>query len=406
MGVFEYQAVTPQGETRSGSVTANSEQEAVARIQTMGLMVMDVGSGRSATNTRSLSARLNSRTTLKQSDIVDFTRQLSVLIGAGLSLDRSLEIIRSVSRLPPLVALVEQLQEGVRGGDSYSKALEQFPEHFSNFYINFVRSAEYSGSMGSSLEELSQALDKASALREQLKSALVYPSILVLVTLASLVLIFMFVLPEFAQMFEDMNAELPASTAFILGVADWLENYSWVLFAVLLLGAWYISRKRQDEAWRLAWDTRILSLPLFGDLVSKVEVARLSRSLGTLLRGGVPLLNAMEIARDSVQNRKLANSLGNAMESLRQGSGLTAPLIEAQVFPEFALQMIQVGEESGKLDSMLLKVADIYDDEVTLATQRVLSIIEPVMIIGLGVAIGGIIMSILAAILSINEIPL
>ncbi|MEH6516931.1 MAG: type II secretion system F family protein [Halioglobus sp.] len=406
MGAFQYQAINQQGETKSGTITAASEQEAVSRIQLMDLMVVHIGSGQSKLAKPVKALGLRSRKTLGRNDIVDLTRQLSVLVGAGLSLDRSLEIICSVSSLPPLVELVEQIQERVRAGDTFSSALQQFPQHFSNFYVNFVRAAEHSGTMGASLNDLSQYLDKAQVLREQLKSALVYPMILILVTLVSLAVIFIYVLPEFAKMFEDMNAELPASTAFILGVASWLERYSWVMFAVILSGVWYVNYKREDQVWLLAWDTRVLSLPLLGDLVAKVEMARLSRSLGTLLRGGVPLLTALGIAGDSLENRLLTSRLNEATNSLKEGSGLAEPLMSTGVFPEFALQMIQVGEESGKLDQMLIKVADIYDDEVSMATQRVLSVIEPVLIIGLGVVIGGIIMSILSAILTINELPL
>lgn len=406
MAVFSYQAVTPQGETRSGTITAGSEQEAVARIQTMGLMVMSVASGPAAGAANEPRLGLRTRKTLKHSDIVDLTRQLAVLIGAGLPLDRALEIIRTVSRLPPLVDLVSQIQEAVRGGDALSKALGNFPEHFSNFYINFVRSAEYSGDMAASLQDLSDHLEKSQALKEQLKSALVYPVILVLVTMASLAVIFIYVLPEFAKMFADMDAELPASTAFILGAAEFFNQYAWVFFALLVVVLLYIRNKSQDEAWRLGWDTRVLTLPLIGDLVAKVEMARLSRSLGTLLRGGVPLLTALGIARDSLQNRLLSQRLAEATSSLQEGAGLAEPLMATGVFPEFALQMIQVGEETGKLDQMLVKVADIYDAEVATATGRMLSVLEPVMIIGLAVVIGGIVISILGAIMGINQMPM
>ncbi|TDG15232.1 type II secretion system F family protein [Seongchinamella unica] len=405
MAVFSYQAVTPQGETRSGTITASSEQEAVARIQTMGLMVMNVASGPAAGAANESRLGFATRKSLKHADIVDLTRQLAVLIGAGLPLDRALEIIHSVSRLPPLVELVTRIQEAVRGGDALSKALAEFPEHFSDFYINFVRSAEYSGDMAASLQDLSDHLEKAQALKEQLKSALVYPVILVMVTAASLAVIFIYVLPEFAEMFADMDADLPASTAFILGTAEFFSQYAWLFFALLIALLLYIRSKSQDEAWRLGWDTRVLSLPLVGDLVAKVEMARLSRSLGTLLRGGVPLLTALGIARESLQNRLLAQRLAEATASLQEGAGLAEPLMATGVFPEFALQMIQVGEETGKLDQMLLKVADIYDAEVATATQRMLSVLEPVMILGLAVVIGGIVISILSAIMGINQMP-
>lgn len=405
MGVFSYQAVTPQGETRSGTITASSEQEAVASIQTMGLMVMNVASDPAAGAANESRLGFGTRKSLKHDDIVDLTRQLAVLIGAGLPLDRALEIIHSVSRLPPLVELVTRIQDAVRGGDSLSKAMGEFPQHFSDFYINFVRSAEYSGDMAASLQDLSDHLEKAQALREQLKSALIYPVILVIVTAISLAVIFIYVLPEFAEMFADMDADLPASTAFILGTAEFFSRYSWVFFALLVVLLLYIRNKSQDEAWRLGWDTRALSLPLVGDLVAKVEMARLSRSLGTLLRGGVPLLTALNIAHNSLQNRLLANRLAEATASLQEGAGLAEPLMATGVFPEFALQMIQVGEETGKLDQMLVKVADIYDAEVATATQRMLSVLEPVMILGLAVVIGGIVISILSAIMGINQMP-
>lgn len=405
MAVFSYQAVTSQGETRSGIITAVSEQEAVAQIQTMGLMVMSVTSGTTGSAANEPRLGLVRRKSIKHADIVDFTRQLAVLIGAGLPLDRTLEIVRSVCRLPPLQTLVGDIQESVRGGDSLSMAMASFPQYFSNFYINFVRSSEHSGDLAGSLQDLSNHMEKAQALKEQLKSALIYPIILVVVTAISLAVIFTYVLPEFSRMFADMNAELPASTAFILGTAKLFNQYAWLFFALLVVVLLYIKKKSQDEAWRLAWDTRVLSLPLAGDLVAKVEMARLSRSLGTLLRGGVPLLAALAIARDSLQNRLLAARLAEATGSLQEGAGLAEPLLATGVFPEFALQMIQVGEETGQLDKMLLKVADIYDAEVATATQRMLSVLEPVMILGLAVVIGGIVISILSAIMGINQMP-
>jgi general secretion pathway protein F len=405
MAKFIYQAVSSQGETKSGSISAASEQEAVAKIQLMGLMIIDIG--RDTGKSLSLGKLSGSRPAKKlgYSDIVDFTRQLSILIGAGLPLDRAMEIIRSVSSLQPLVELVEQLQETVRGGDTLSSALEKYPQHFSDFYINFVRSAEFSGNMAESLQDLSRYLDKAKVLREKLKSALIYPVILIGVTVISLAVIFVFVLPEFARMFEDMDAELPAVTAFVMGAANLLSDYGLVVVGLIVLAVIYFRRRMQDESWRSAWDQRLLTIPVLGDLIKKVEMARLSRSMGTLLRGGVPLLSALKIAGDSLQNRLLASRLVEATSSLQEGSGLAGPLMDAGVFPEFALQMIQVGEETGQLDKMLLKVADIYDDEVATATERMLAVLEPIMIIGLAIVIGGIVVSILVALLSINQLP-
>ena len=406
MTVFKYQAVSNQGETKSGSISAGSEQEAVAKIQLMGLMLLEIGTDAGKSISLGKLSRSRAGKKLSYTDIVDFTRQLSVLIGAGLPLDRSMAITRSVSSLPALVELVEELQESIRGGDTLSKSMEKFPQYFSDFYINFIRSAEFSGNLAESLQDLSRYLDKSQALREKFKSALIYPAILVAVTLLSLAVIFIFVLPEFAKMFEDMDAELPAATAFVLGAANLFRDYGLFLLAVLVVALLYVKKRSEDESWRYSWDQRILTLPIFGDLVKKVEMARLSRSLGTMLRGGVPLLASLKIARESLQNRLLASRLAEATSSLQEGSGLAGPLLETGVFPEFALQMIQVGEETGQLSEMLLKVADIYDEEVSTATERMLAILEPVMIIGLAVVIGGIVMSILVAIMSINQLPL
>jgi len=406
MPQFDYRAVNAQGELTSGQMTGATETAVITQLQAMGLIPISAqlqqGAGR-ASGRAFLSLR---KPSLGHKDIGDFTRQLSTLVGAGLSLDRSLEIIGGVSSKPLMVELIDELQSAVRGGRSLSEALGEQPQLFASFYINFVRAAELSGDLAKNLMELSTYLDKSHALREQLKSALMYPLILVGVTLLSLGIIVIFVLPEFAALFEDMDAPLPASTAFVLGVSNFLRDYALLIILIIALGVGYVRKKQQDPAWLYQRDERLLQFALLSDLIKKVNMARFSRSLGTLLGGGVALLPAISVAKDSMQNRVLLDKLNTASSILRDGGGLAEPLLQAGVFPEFALQMIQVGEETGQLDKMLIRVADIYDDEVATASQRLLSILEPVMIIGLGIVIGGIIMSILVAILGINDLPM
>ena len=404
MAVFQYEAVTQQGEVRKGHLTAFAEHDAVTRLQAMGLIPLLVKNRQEDRGEAGRNFSLG-RKRLGPVHITAFTRQLAVLVGAGLSLDRALKTIATVATFPPLVVLVEDIKQAVNEGKSLSRALADHPAHFSRFYLSFVRAAELSGNMAESLNDLATYLDKSRALREKLVSALIYPAILVAVTLLSLAIIVVVVLPEFAQLFADMNAQLPTSTAFVLGLATFARQYGIVVVAVAIGLYLYFRRRQQDEQWCLERDEKLLSVALLSDLIKKVEMARLSRSLGTLLRGGVPLLTALGIAGESLQNRAIKRRLESAMASLSEGAGLAGPLMEADVFPEFALQMIQVGEETGALDDMLIKVADIYDDEVSTAIQRLLAILEPLLIIGLGVVIGGIIMSILVAILSINELP-
>jgi general secretion pathway protein F len=404
--VFQYKAVNHQGELKTGSMSAVSQQGVITKIQQLGLIPISAEAATASGGGKNKAIWRFRKNRLGTADIAGFTRQVAILVGAGLPLDRALDIIRQVSSLLPMVELVEELQNAVRSGDALSKALMAQPKCFSDFYINFIRSAEISGNLAESLEDLSRYIEKAQALKNQLLSAMLYPAILVGVTLLSLGIIMVYVLPEFSTLFEDMDASLPTSTAFVLSVADGVRSYGLLFIGMLVLLVLYVRHRQQDEAWRMRWDARILSMALLGDLTKKIEMARLSRSLGTLLKGGVPLLAAIKIARDSLKNRVMAGSLDDVAASLQEGSGLAGPLMEAGVFPEFALQMVKVGEETGKLDQMLIKVADIYDDEVSTATQRMLSVLEPLIIIGLGILIGGIIMSILVAILSINELPL
>lgn len=406
MPQFDYRAVNAQGELTSGQMSGATEAAVIVQLQAMGLIPISAQpqQGRGRSSSRAFLALR--KPSLGHKDIGDFTRQLSTLVGAGLSLDRSLDIIGGVSSQPLMIELIAELQAAVRGGQSLSEALAEHPQLFASFYINFVRAAELSGDLAKNLMELSTYLDKSHGLREQLKSALMYPMILVGVTLLSLGIIVIFVLPEFATLFEDMDAPLPASTAFVLGVSNFLRDYALLIVLVIALAVTYVRKKQQDPDWLYQRDARLLEFSLLSDLIKKVNMARFSRSLGTLLGGGVALLPAISVAKESMQNRVLLQKLNDASSTLRDGGGLAEPLLQAGVFPEFALQMIQVGEETGQLDKMLIRVADIYDDEVATASQRLLSILEPVMIIGLGIVIGGIIMSILVAILGINDLPM
>jgi len=406
MALYQYKAVTRQGEVKTGSLSAQSQQDAITRIQAMDLIPLSADPVQEAAKAGVQLGSYLQKRRLGSKDIGQLTRQLSILIDAGLPLDRSLDIIHKVSSHEQLVSVVQNLQTQIRGGNTLSKALSLYPAHFSNFYISFVNAAEISGNMAQSLEDLAVYLEKARALKDKLLSAMIYPLILIAVTILSLLVIVLFVLPEFSRLFEDMNAELPASTAFVLAAADSVRAYGLYVLALLGVVALYFRQRRQDPRWKLDWDRRMLGMALIGDLTKKIEIARLSRSLGTLLRGGVPILQALTIAKDVVANSALVSRLESATSSLQDGSSLAKPLLVSGDFPEFALQMIQVGEETGELDKMLIRVADIYDEEVGVTTQRLLTILEPLTIVTLGLVIGGIIMSILVAILSINELPI
>ncbi|NVK40236.1 MAG: type II secretion system F family protein [Oceanospirillaceae bacterium] len=405
MPQFQYRAVTPEGEERSGAVDAGDQGAAVQQLQRSGLIPISVeeGSVGGLQNLLQLKLELGGQT---QKRVLQFTMDLATLMRAGVTLDRALEIMRRVASDDGSQSMLAQIQEGVRKGLSLSAVLKEQGKGFSRFYISMVHAAEMSGNLGDGLTDLAFYMERSRELREKTLSALLYPLILLIVAGLSLLIILTYVVPQFQQLFDDMGRALPLSTSIVIGIAEFIRDFGpWVLLA-LIVGALWFRRRLQDPDVRLRWDAWLLRLPLAGGLLQRLDTARFSRSLGTLVRGGVPLLTALQIARDTLVNQTMAEGADTAAVSLKEGRRLAEPLQATGVFPTLALQMIQVGEETGRLDEMLLKIADVYDKEVANAVQRMLTILEPVLIVGLGLLIAGIIMSILVAIMSINELPL
>lgn len=406
MALFHYRAVTQNGEIKQGELEAKDENEAVTQLQARGFIPIEVG------------ARLNWQSLL-QFDFarllrnqrsgkltLAFTQYLSSLLQAGVALDRSLEIMLKVGRDPAMLTLVNGVREGVRRGQALSRVIGEDKQTFSSFYVSMVQASELSGDLSAGLRNLLYYLERSKSLREKLVSALIYPLILLLVSLSSLLIILTYVIPQFSQLFDDMGASLPLATQIVVGVADGIRDYAgWALFGVFILALW-LRHLLQRPEYRLQWDRRLLRVPLIGGLQQRIETARFSRSLGTLLKGGVALLPALEIARQVVGNQAMVEQIGIAADSLKQGRQLAAPMLATGLFPDLAMQMIQVGEETGHLDEMLLKVAETYDLEVETSIQRTLAIMEPLLIVGLGVLIAGIVMSVLVAVMSLNELPI
>ncbi|OIN13864.1 type II secretion system F family protein [Oceanisphaera psychrotolerans] len=404
MALYYFKAVNQNGEPQEGRLEGQDQQAIVRQLQQRGLIplsvVQDAGQSHSA-GTGWLHRR---RTGERQ--IQALTQDLAALLKAGIPLERALGIMIQVRGQTGDIRLLGQIREGIQRGQGLSVVLAEQGEDFSPFYLNMIRAAEISGNLEQGLAELAVYLERSRQLREKALSALIYPIILVLVSAVSLLIILTYVIPQFQQLFADMGQTMPLSTRIVIGSAEFLRDMGlWLLLALLLAliaGQRLLARPEP----RLAWDSFKLRLPLAGELIRRLEVARFSRSLGTLMKGGVPLLNALTIARDTVGNHLLARTLGEAASSLKEGKRLADPLQASGQFPPLAIQMIRVGEETGQLEDMLLKVADRYDREVENAIQRMLTILEPVLIVGLGVLIAGIIISILVAILSINELPI
>ena len=342
---------------------------------------------------------------LSRSQIESFTQELSALLQAGMPLDRSLQIMLDVNEDPAVSRLIGDVQQSIRAGATLSVALADRDETFSPFYVNMVRAAEAGGRLDVGLQRLVEHLEKARLLREKVLAALIYPSILVSVAGLSMLLILTYVIPKVTEVFDDVGATLPLATRVVIGAADLFRIYGWLLVVAVMVGVALFRRALANPEVRYRWHERLLQAPLLGNLVLKLETARFSRSLGALVANGLPLLNALTIAKDTLSNQVLMRALTEAAETVKAGRGLTDPLMAQGLFPKLALQMMKVGEETGRLEEMLLRVADTYDRETANAIQRFLAFLEPVLIVGLGALIGGIIMSVLVAIVSINELP-
>jgi general secretion pathway protein F len=382
----------------------------VHRLQGMGLIPIRVEEAAASTSASfGASSTVNNpfrKSRISQEDIAVFTREIATLLSAGLPLDRSLGIMISMSHNPQVLQLLTQVREDVRGGAALSVAMEAQSGVFSRFYLNMIRAGEAGGALDEVLQRLSEFMERSKVLRETVKSALIYPAILVCVAVLSVAILLVWVVPQFTQMFEESGKALPLSTQMVIAAGGLVQHYWWALIlGAIGIYSWFLRQLKQPKA-RYQWDKRFLALPLVGDLVTKLEVARFARTLGTLIGNGVALLTAVSITKETLTNAVMAEGLGTVAAQLKEGQGLSKPLMQTGLFPKLAVHMVMVGEETGKLQEMLLRTADVYDREVQNAVKRMMALMEPLLILGLGLVIGGIIMSILVAILSVNDLAM
>ena len=403
---FYYKAVTRDGETDEGQMIGDSAAAVIARLQDSGRIpilaeeVLAKGSQRGRSKRRHILRNRKDRV-----DVSSFTRSLAALVGSSIPLDRALQIMLEVESDPATVKLVTEVQASVRGGDSLSGALEAQGSAFSSFHISMVRAAEASGTLSDGLEQLTTYLERAQALKNKVLSALIYPTILAGVAGLSVVILLVYVVPQFRPIFDEMGSALPLATRVTLAVSDFLAQFGWLLVALLTSAVIASRRLWERPGFRSQVDGLLLRHGPAGALIQAIDTARFSRSLGTLLRNGVPLLTGLPIARDTMGNRVMADAVTGAVDDLRKGGELSATLQSAGVFPSLAIQLLKVGEESGTVDTMMLRLSEAYDTEVETRIQRLLALLEPVLIVGLGMVIAGIIMSVLVGIMSINELP-
>ena len=403
MAVYFVKAVNRDGETIEEERESASEATLILALQNEGLLPIRIAiAGSSPLDFLRMRRR---RLKISHKHITLFTRELLTLLEAGLPLDRALSVLLELSATEPdFNQMIGKILERIKGGAQLSDALEAQCSMFSRFYLNLIRAGEAGGALEVVLDRLTKYLESSKELKDTVTTAMIYPLILVLMAISSLLLLLTFVVPQFTEMFDSAGKELPLPTQIVVGTADAIQNFWWVAIPIGLLVSSWVKYQRSDPVRRLVWDGWMLRLPLFGDLILKFQVASFSRTLATLMSNGVPLLAALSIVKDTLDNRLVGQKLELAVTSLKEGGGLTAPLMEAQIFPSLAMQMIKLGEESAQLPEMLDRVATTYDKEIKISIQRLLALLEPILIVGLGIMIGGIIISILMAILSVNDL--
>ncbi|MFI3154675.1 MAG: type II secretion system F family protein [Methylococcaceae bacterium] len=401
--LFAYKAVNSLGETEEGVRDAADEQQLIAALQTEGYIPIRVVPAGAKSF---LGLRLGiKQSKLSQKDIALFTGELATLLESGLPLDKSLLVLIDLTEDNERVTkLIGRVLEKVKGGSTLADALEKQSGIFSKFYLNMIRAGEAGGSLGEVLTRLSEYLESSRELKETVSTALIYPAILLVMSLASLFVMLTFVVPQFSEMFESAGKALPVSTQIVVGLAEWLQSYWWALILSVVFITSYMNLQLADPVKKKIWDGRFLKLPLAGTIILNKETANISRTLGTLLGNGVSILAALVIVRETVDNLVLAAAIQDTEDQLKQGKNMSDALLEKGIFPKMAMQMIKMGEETGRLEEMLLRVATIYDKQLRVSISRMLALLEPALIISLGLMIAGIIVSILLAILSVNDL--
>lgn len=403
MPTFFYRAVGKDGGIVNGVVEESTDRAAAVKLQDMGLVPLHLGTRRSR---RFWDMEIQWRPGgIGSRDLMFFTQELSTLVNSGLPLDRSLSICKELSGKKKLQTLADEILQDLKRGKTLADSLAAHPKVFSKLYVNMVRAGEAGGALPLVLERLVEFQQSADELRSYLVSSLIYPALLTLVGAASIVVLLNYVIPRFAEIFDEAGRALPLPTQILLGVSGFTRGYWWVF--VLVMGGLGVgfSRLLASPGGRMWWDGLKLKTAGIGEILKKVEMARIARTLGTLVHNAVPLVQALGIVREISGNRVIAQAIRAVAEGVKRGEGVARPMRQAGVFPPLAVHLIEVGEETGRLDTMLLRLAEVYDKDVRAAVKNFIALFEPVMILVMGLVIGGIVISTVLAMVSINELP-
>jgi len=384
MPTFTYTARAVNGELKTATIDAPSREEVVAQLRRQRMSVVKVDEETKKTKARG---------SIKMRDIVIFTRQFSTMINAGLPLVQALDILAKQTENKALADVTRAVVFDVESGHTVADALGKHPNAFSELYVNMVAAGEAGGILDTILMRLATFMEKNDALIRKVKGAMIYPGVIMSVAVIAIAVLLLFVIPVFESMFASVGLALPLPTRIVIGLSRFLKSYWYLILGGMGGGVWLLKRYYASPSGKLAIDKMLLKMPVLGDVLRKSAVSRFTRTLGTLISSGVSILDGLEITAKTAGNRVIQDAIMASRASIAGGDTIAAPLQKSQVFPPMVISMIAVGEQTGGLDEMLSKIADFYDEEVDAAVSGLLSLLEPIMIVFLGVVVGGMVVA-------------
>jgi len=399
---FHYRAVGVDGKLRTGIIAADTTTSVARELRRQGLTPVYVGSEEK----KAFSINLPSFGGNRRRDVLFFTQELSTLLNSGVPLDRALSITNELTTHANFRVIVSEILRSIKGGKSLADSLALHPLYFSDLFINMVRAGEASGSLGGIFERLSEFERSRDELRGYIISSMIYPALLATVGAASIFILMDYVVPRFASIFDDGHMQIPVPTKIMLDVSKVIQDWSWVVALVIVSASLAFHFYKKTTAGKFWWDTTRLRIPLLGEALRKAETSRFARAMSTLVGNSVPLVQSLHISAGILYNSRMANALKEVAQGVKRGEGISQPLARTHMFPVLASHLLTVGEETGKLDLMFARMADIYEEETRSSIKRFTSVFEPLVILVMGLIVGALVLSMLIAITSINDVAI
>jgi len=401
---FRYKAACADGSVVDGVLSGADRDEIVAQLRALDRVPIRIDEAAATPSRPRFGLLAKRRRKITEQQVADMTRELATLLRAGMPLDRAIETLIELAGDHPMRDVLADIVTHVKKGETFADSVAKHASVFDDMYVSLLRAGELGGALEATLERLADHMDVQIETRSALTSALIYPALLIVVAVISLMILLGYVVPQFTEMFDSAGQTLPLSTRVTIAIGEFLKSYGWMLVLAGAAGLLLLQRQLKQAESALAWHRRLLRLPIVGAIVLKSEVGRFARTLSMLLQNGIPMLKALSIVADTMTNLVLAEAIGDVTDRLKQGQSLAQLMQESELFPLFAVQMIKVGEESGTLPEILTNVGIAYERDTRVTIKRALTVLEPLLILVLGAIIAAVIISILVAIVGINEL--